>query len=429
MLVHLSIKNFGPIGEEPFEFSMETQQHTEKANAGKDYVVEIDSTECPYIMTSAGIFGPNASGKTTILRALRLVEHILTKSHKFDKNSKLPDEVFKFSDVKDSFSEIDLIFLQNNFIYQYILHFNKDKIKQEILNCKEVGKGKKWILWIDRQQKYLSKDIIRNVWGDKVLKNADADTILDDFFWHPLNQNQSVISELHNKDNVNIFDYVYTFFDKIVMTQGDGLPPIITVDHLEQYKREIIQMLNVADFGVEDILYIQENQYTHDKAPRLLEDILSKADRENSKDNISIINANGRIFKIFHDKIEEYSLKLQMKSDMNQQSYSFKLNDLSAGTRAFFAYAGVLLMVLKNEGIICIDEIERSLHPYLTKHIVDMFNDSDINTHRAQLIFTSHDVSLLHKKTLQPEQVYFTNKSDYTLQSELYSLAEFNLKK
>ena len=43
------------------------------------------------------------------------------------------------------------------------------------------------------------------------------------------------------------------------------------------------------------------------------------------------------------------------------------------------------------------------LHPYLTKHIIDLFCDTDINKGQAQLIFTSHDISLLHRRTLKPE--------------------------
>ena len=85
MLVNLSIRNFGPVGDEPFEFSMKTQLSTENANKDKEYAVSIDSTECPYVMTCAGIFGANASGKTTVLKALDFIKYILVESHKFDK--------------------------------------------------------------------------------------------------------------------------------------------------------------------------------------------------------------------------------------------------------------------------------------------------------------------------------------------------------
>ncbi len=429
MLVNLSIRNFGPVGDEPFEFSMETQQRTEKANKDKPYVVEIDSTECPYIMTSAGIFGPNASGKTTVLYALQTIEQVLEKSHRFDKNDRLPDKSFKFSELKDACSEFDIVFLQGGYIYNYVLHYKPNKIEQEILNRKQIGKGKQWVEFVNRKTKYVHLDIIDDVWGKSLFKKFGQHPILDLALWKSLNDNQSIIAELHNRDDVSIFNDVYNFFGALHIIQGDGLPTGTGTIHLDDDKQQILSMLNIADFGVQDTVLILEKEISHDELPELFEDIVPKLQQKLvKKENFSIPIPDGGMLKIYPNKIEEYSIRFKMRADVNQQEHSFKLRDLSSGTKSFFAYAGILSAKLKQGGVVCIDEIERSLHPYLTKHIVDMFNDPETNTGKAQLIFTSHDISLLNKKTLHPEQVYFTQKDDYTLQSELYSLAEFSLK-
>ena len=431
MLVNLSIRNFGPVGDEPFEFSMETQQRTEKANKDKPYVVKIDSTECPYIMTSAGIFGPNASGKTTVLYALQTIEQVLEKSHRFDKDDRLPDESFKFSELKDACSEFDIVFLQGGYIYNYVLHYKPNKIEQEILNRKQIGKGKQWVEFINRKTKYVHSDVINDVWGKSLFKKFGQNPILDLVLWKSLNDNQSIIAELHNKDDVSIFDDIYNFFANIQMIRGGRIPTSMGAVHLEEYENEILDMLHVADFGTQDILFVLEKEIPNNELPKGLKKIVPELQKElknKKKKTISIPSLDGRIYKIYPNKVEECSVRFKMQADVNQQVHSFELQDLSSGTKSFFAYAGILLVKLKRGGVICIDEIERSLHPYLTKHIVDMFNDPKINTGKAQLIFTSHDISLLSKKTLHPEQVYFTQKDDYTLQSELYSLAEFALK-
>ena len=410
MLVNLSIRNFGPVGDEPFEFSMQTQLSTENANKDKEYAVPIDSTECPYVMTCAGIFGANASGKTTILNALRFIEYILDESHRFDREETLPDETFKFSDLKNENSEIQVVFTQNDYIYEYTVHCTSTEIATEILRQKSFGTGERWRIIIDRAKPHTYKDIEKFV-----------------------NKNQSVISVWNNLDGVDKFDDVYDFFNKVNYIRGASLPTSFGTIHFNKYDK-IIEMLNIADFGVECIELVKENTFSKDSIPENLKEIYAHAQKilknEEIGENksIDLPSSDSRIYKIFEDRIEEHSICFEMQADDTGQKHKFKLRNLSSGTKTFFAYASMLLSKLHDGGVLCIDELERSLHPFLTKHIIDLFCDTDINKRQAQLIFTSHDAVMLHKNILQPEQIYFTDKDKYSLQAELYSLAEFSLK-
>lgn len=71
-----------------------------------------------------------------------------------------------------------------------------------------------------------------------------------------------------------------------------------------------------------------------------------------------------------------------------------------------------------------IDELDSSLHPLLVRRIVDLFNSPDVNNKGAQLIFATHDVSLLDASTLRRDQVWFTEKGVDHL-SHLYPLLDY----
>ncbi|WP_321332053.1 ATP-binding protein [uncultured Bacteroides sp.] len=95
----------------------------------------------------------------------------------------------------------------------------------------------------------------------------------------------------------------------------------------------------------------------------------------------------------------------------------------SSGTNKLFELAALLIMSLKQGSILVIDELDSQLHPILTQHIIDMFNDPEQNQNGAQLIFATHNTNLLNIKAFRRDQIWFTEK-DETEATDLYSLVE-----
>ena len=117
-----------------------------------------------------------------------------------------------------------------------------------------------------------------------------------------------------------------------------------------------------------------------------------------------------------------------MRGD-NKNTYSLGLLEESLGTNQLFLLGPVLKDVFENGTSLFIDEIDNSLHTFIVKHIINMFRNPDINKSGAQLIFTTHDTSLLSLSTFRRDQVYFTEKNNTTGASDLYSLDEFSVRK
>lgn len=92
-----------------------------------------------------------------------------------------------------------------------------------------------------------------------------------------------------------------------------------------------------------------------------------------------------------------------------------------------FGIAEPLYRILKEGGVLIIDEMDKSLHYYLTKIIIELFQTSMTNTHNAQLFFTTHDVAHLDKTRFRRDEIWFIEKNTRNA-SNLYSLAEFKVR-
>jgi len=104
------------------------------------------------------------------------------------------------------------------------------------------------------------------------------------------------------------------------------------------------------------------------------------------------------------------------------------LIDESQGTQKLFSLAGPLLDIIKNGKVLVIDELDRSLHPLLVRQIVRTFQDPVQNERGAQLIFSTHDTTLLDSQFLRRDQVWLTEKRR-NQSSELVPLTEFSPRK
>jgi len=103
----------------------------------------------------------------------------------------------------------------------------------------------------------------------------------------------------------------------------------------------------------------------------------------------------------------------------------FELNDESHGTIKMYNLAGKVIDALENSCTLIMDELDSSFHPFISRYILELFNDPLKNTNNAQLIVTTHDISLLNPAILRRDQVWFTTRNSYGA-TEIFSLDEFD---
>ena len=383
MILEFSVKNFLSF-KEKVTFSMIANSNKEL----NDNYVEIGGNK---VLKSAAIYGANASGKSNLFKILTLVVLMLRSSNSVDINAKLPLIPFKLdkgSVNKPSEFEIKFILDETRYVYGFIA--DKDKIYDEYLYYYPNGRETKIF---DRtninEYSYTQKD-------EKILREIEAKNAQNKFF-------------LATATNWN-FDKTKAAYN--FLTNGIG-----TCNNLEILKNMAYKM------------YETNPDYLKDFAI----DFLQKADFNIEDYQISQIDLPGEfltaipefITKTLPDKPKAYQVLFKHKNSDNYLS----IDEESLGTQMIFAFIPFLADSLKNKKVLIIDELDKSLHPFLVQYIVEIFNDAEINKNGSQLIFNTHDTNLLDLNILRRDQIWFTEKNSETGESDLYSLSDFSVRK
>lgn len=383
MILEFSVKNFLSF-KEKVTFSMIANSNKEL----NDNYVEIGGNK---VLKSAAIYGANASGKSNLFKILTLVVLMLRSSNSVDINAKLPLIPFKLdkgSVNKPSEFEIKFILDETRYVYGFIA--DKDKIYDEYLYYCPNGRETKIF---DRtninEYSYTQKD-------EKILREIEAKNAQNKFF-------------LATATNWN-FDKTKAAYN--FLTNGIG-----TCNNLEILKNMAYKM------------YETNPDYLKDFAI----DFLQKADFNIEDYQISQIDVPGEfltaipefITKTLPDKPKAYQVLFKHKNSDNYLS----IDEESLGTQMIFAFIPFLADSLKNKKVLIIDELDKSLHPFLVQYIVEIFNDAEINKNGSQLIFNTHDTNLLDLNILRRDQIWFTEKNSETGESDLYSLSDFSVRK
>jgi hypothetical protein len=103
--------------------------------------------------------------------------------------------------------------------------------------------------------------------------------------------------------------------------------------------------------------------------------------------------------------------------------FSFE-DDESNGTRRFFVVAGMVLAVFDVAGLLVVDELDCSLHPVLTRKVIELFQSPYANENQAQLLFATHDSTLIDLSLFRRDQIWLTDRGANG-ETQLYSLNDF----
>lgn len=390
MLIMFRVKNFASFKDEII-LDMRAISYKDM----KSHVLENNNNK---VVKTLAIYGKNASGKSNLISALYYFESFVYNQF-FDAGNR-EDEIdfgdrminvkrstFKLSEHINDDSEFEILFNYNNRTFQYgfVIHDMPDEKKYSI--------KEEWLFVDDKAVFDRGSDTIS--FGKKYkaeLKDIDkqrSDRLyigaLDYFAEGEVKKVVDDLKDyLKNKFNVH-FELILEGSVKGFVS-GVGFSKRIAED--EEYKKTIEKFIKVADVGITG-LSIEENkdEKTKDRRPYEMKTIHD------------VYDDNGNVVR-------------QEKFDLNMES---------SGTNRYFSFIQYVLSVIEEGGVFIVDEISARLHPILTKFIVDLFQ-SKMNK-KAQLIFTTHDISLMNRKQFRRDEIAFVEKNNMGV-SSLYTLAD-----
>ena len=371
MLCQFTVKNFKSIRDE-VTLDMQAAAISEH----EDRVI-IDRDEEKYLPVSA-VYGPNGGGKSNVLAALntlvaKVLRPLFATEDSDDKvllQKKIIVEPFAFSECKDEPTEFELFFRTDAAEYRYILHVKRDVVLHESLDRVKIETGRRSALFTRDE-------------SGIVLKGAFAKLKVSD----ELSKTLTLLSYLGiaYKGNAVVRD-VLSWFEYGINFLNYGNP---------------IQELRMAVSTSENVKH-------------LMLDMIQEMD-------LDIVD-----FRV--EKKESGGIDIFTKHCIDGVETEIDLFDESSGTQKLFGLLPFIAESLLTGTVLVVDELDAKIHPILLRHIIMMFNDMSINRHKAQLIFTSHDLSTMNSEVFRRDEIWFVAKGNEE-NSMLYSLVEFKNEK
>ena len=353
----------------------------------------------PDLLKTTALYGANASGKSNLISAMFFFEQYIfsqfiykNENEDFESNEigmKMKLEPFGLSNDTNNASEFDIIFLHNDNQIQYGFECTSKEVLNEwlFINDKKVFErtgtelsfGTKYQKMLGAYKKLPAERLYVAVL-EYFLDDEAKKAVLGDFIAF-FSREYNVLTEILFESTVKGLAGIIGLSKKLVGNTA--------------YRKKVEHYLRLIDVGIKRLDVQTETIF----------------DEHTGK------KRDEKVVRTVHDIYDEAGNIVGEKL--------FDLRQESTGTLRFLAYIQNIIEMISNGGIFIVDEMSARLHPLLTKLIVDIFCSSQ--NKKAQLIFTTHDISLLNNNQFRRDEVVFVDKNERG-ESSLYALSDLKVR-
>lgn len=352
------------------------------------------------LLRSAALYGPNAAGKSTLVEALYFMkQQVVNSARESQQGDLIPVVPFKLTaESRAADSEFSVQFIEAGKRYEYGFRCNAVRFTEEWLYAYPTARAQKWFHRVYDAQS--GKDAYapfsehflggqqRHVWAKETRPNA------------------LFLSRCMQSNNEQLKPVFEWFSQRLrVVPRPNALLGDFTVKQCEDplVRAEVLGFLNAADLSIDGIR-LEQQPFSLEMLPANLSDTMRQE-------------------LTTHLKGKDLTrLKFQRRDTATGDMVEFDDDEESDGTRSLFAFAGPWLDVMNNSRVLVVDELDSSLHPLVVRHLVAMLHHAGT---QAQLLFTTHDTTLLSQKLLRRDQVWFVEKNEQR-EARLYPLSDFS---
>lgn len=395
MLIEFRVKNFRSLRDE-----QSLSLVASKDKSFKDTHTQATGIKAaPSLLRSAVVYGANASGKSNLIKALQYMRGVVIESASVIQ----PGQAFAVQPFRlDSGSvsqptEFEVTFLLDRVRFQYGFTMTSQRIISEYLLIYKAFKPQQWFT------RHFDAETGKDVY------DFGADLKGQKKIWESATRPNSLFLSMAVQLNSEGLRPVFDWFANqlIIFNEQTQLNPQVSIQMLKQQsgRQKICDFLSAADISIANI----------DVETRKVMGQAVHFDQAIGKTEVRL------------EEIEEHQLRFRHITEHGEAVFDFM--DESNGTRNLLFLAGPVLDILSKGLVLVIDELDTSLHTLLVRELVRLFHRSEFNTGCAQLIFTTHDTSLLNAPNLfRRDQIWLVEK-DRDQASALVSLSEFSPRK
>lgn len=337
------------------------------------------------VLRSAVIYGPNGSGKSNFLSALEFMRNLVCNSINHQPGQGIFQAPHKLCDLKTP-SEYAIQFVKDGIRYAYGFSIVENLVKEEYLYYFPKGK----------QVKIFERD-------ESGVKAGDRYKGVFDLGMSILKENRLFLSCAANFSNIEEVERAFLFFQNDIVVYNPHVNnwieySIQLMQKDEEVRQMFLEFLGELKTGIKDIkVKLEKIQVKPSDLPVDMPEPL--------KNVLTMQEANRIDAKIVYDKFQ---------TDLMVEE--------SVGIKKLFEVICPIIDIIKNGKILICDEFEMGLHESIVHYIIQTFHKANQDKF-AQLIFTTHDTSLLDKDIFRRDQVWFTELNEERA-TELYSLVE-----
>lgn len=408
MLIEFSVANFRSIQKRQ---TLSLAASPDSKLARQNVISELG--ENLRLLRSAVIYGPNAAGKSNLFRALETLRVLVQSSApSMQEGQRLPIQPFLLTKAgSEQPSEFEILFIADDGVrYHYACALTAERVHKEWLVAYPRGRPQRWF-----EREYLPASNSYDWWFGPYFKGERAQrkvwqgsTRANTLFF-------STAIQLNNEQLKPAFSWLVQKL--IVLVPGVDFNPFLSLALLREQngQEKIMQYMRAADIGIDRLELLEENL----PAPKAI----AALPPGSVQIRIEIPTPPGSS-PPEHKRLRV--LAWHKRTDSGKE-VPFDLGEESDGTRKLFEFAGGWLRALEWGATLFVDELDRSLHPHMTRFLVDLFHSS-ANDKNSQLVFSTHDTTLLDTDLLRRDQIWFVEK-DEQHSSHFYSLLDYSPRK
>lgn len=407
MLLRFFVSNFMSFSEE-VEFNM----FPGVFKTHKDHVYSHRKVN---LLKTAAIYGSNGSGKSNFIKAVHFLHDVVVKGDLDDNEVKC--QPFRLDKTRvEQPSVFGMEFLAGNRFFEYSVSVNKGEIFEETLYETNPTKEDATNIFTRTTEKGVSKIEV-----NPQLIKTEKERFRFEIYGEDLLPNQSLIYKL--KDKLAEATEVVEWFEKniwILYPQSKYfLTARLCLD--QKYKNFLNQLLPKLGTGM-DAVDVESIPFTtffgiddEDKRKEFEENLKGKRSLihffKNDKEYIA--RRVGKEFIV--NKIKTFN------TDKSGESVEFEPEEQSDGTRRMLDLIPAIQMLSNTASVFFIDEMDRSLHPSMTKELLRYFMS---NASKGQLVFTTHESNLLDLEIFRQDEIWLSEK-DKSGSTQMYPLSDF----